>query len=253
MRTHAPYRMKQGNTRVVCMIHGFIESPNQFHLFDDFFTSHHYDVYSLLLPGHGQNVLTFHQSNRQFWQAHVDHVLDSLRKDYDEIMIVAHSMGCLLALLSLQKNQAKISRLILWAPAIYIKCSLIGAKSGIKVAFRKVDDRITKAMVEAHSIAPHSLLQYRYYVPKYFDLFHLAHQVQHIHDISLPILLLYGTKDEFVREKSLRFIEIHAREVTTLLLPHSNHIYVDDADLHALFQAITTFIEATPHTSTTQG
>lgn len=108
--------------RIILFIHGFAGHPNQFNLFYPEIPEG-YDYCALLLAGHGGSVDDFGSATMKEWQEQVDKSIRELSGEYDEIYLVAHSMGTLFAL---QRAQLPcVKALFLLAVPLYLRVRLL--------------------------------------------------------------------------------------------------------------------------------
>ncbi len=108
--------------KVILFIHGFAGHPNQFSLFYPEIPDG-YDHHALLLAGHGGSVDDFGRATMNDWQDQVDQAIRELSGQYDEIYIVAHSMGTLFALQRVQLPSVK--SLFLLAVPLYLRLRFV--------------------------------------------------------------------------------------------------------------------------------
>ena len=95
---HRPYiRTHSSANPTIVMIHGIVGSPRHFDFLIPLIPDS-WNVYNLLLPGHGQGVREFGQSSMSQWKAHVAQCLDAVCAQTDTVLVVAHSMGTLFAI-----------------------------------------------------------------------------------------------------------------------------------------------------------
>lgn len=110
------YAQQEGNGRVGClMLHGFMGSPTSSRPMASFLTEHNITVHCPLLPGHGnlpEKIINYKQKD---WIAEAEEGLQTLQKSVDEIFVLGHSMGAILAAYLAQKSD-KVKGLILLSP-----------------------------------------------------------------------------------------------------------------------------------------
>lgn len=108
---------------VIVFIHGFLGSPTQFKYMIDKLNGD-YSVENLLLPGHGGTIKEFAASRMTQWQSYADERIRSLQNDYQNIILVAHSLGCLLSVQAALSYPEKIRGLFLLAMPLKIRIGL---------------------------------------------------------------------------------------------------------------------------------
>ncbi|MEO0347984.1 MAG: alpha/beta fold hydrolase [Pseudomonadota bacterium] len=72
----------------VLFVHGLSDTTYRWHELANFFSDHCFNVYSILLPGHGTTPDDLIKTTYQQWQASVAFGVDTLRKNSDQIFLV---------------------------------------------------------------------------------------------------------------------------------------------------------------------
>ncbi len=197
---------KDGAKAAALLIHGYAGYPGELvspakELFDVGF-----DVFVPRLPGMGTSGKDFSLSRAEDWLSLVEKASEDLFARYDTISVVAHSMGCLLAVLASAKYP--YSKAVLASPAFNLKI--------------KVPKILLKGMLKAGKDSPlpwkadpsYKLLyenapcddeylgsEYwsHLYPGPFLDMLDLQQKViKKIPDYRIPSLVLYGTCDELV-------------------------------------------------------
>lgn len=97
--THEPYLIEAPLAdTLVLLIHGITGSPHQFDALARHLYAEGISVQSLLLPGHGSTAKAFAQSGRLEWERSVNRAVRHALLRYKNVVLVGHSMGCLLAI-----------------------------------------------------------------------------------------------------------------------------------------------------------
>lgn len=231
---------------VVLFIHGILEGPYQFRGLADIANQNGYSSYAILLPGHGDSAERFSRIEKQVWLNYVEQTIRRLSKDYQQIIIVGHSMGCLLGLLtSLRYPQIKKAFLI--STPLKLKLSFRGLRCSIKVAHGKVDEKdiYTTAIYRAWSIkrAKH-LITYLRWIPRYLDLFSLVRETnKKLGEIKIPLTIVHCKDDEFVSDESINVFKRHLTcKYNVLELPKSGHFYFTEDEKRQLNSYFEKFI-----------
>lgn len=134
---HSPYFRNRPNAQTaVLLIHGILSTPRHF----DFLIPHipdQYEIYSILLAGHGGSVGDFTKASIKQWQAQVNNALNELETRCSRIYIIGHSLGALLALNAVQQHK-KVSGVLLLNPPLLprVQCTMIGRS--LRFAFGKL-------------------------------------------------------------------------------------------------------------------
>lgn len=113
------YTVGEGTTGVL-MLHGFMGSPTSSRPLADYLADQGLKVHCPLLPGHGELPRMLHGSTKEAWLAEAEEALVTLRAQCDEIVLMAHSMGNVLAahlVLTAGATEVPFRGLIMLAPA----------------------------------------------------------------------------------------------------------------------------------------
>ena len=118
-RCARPINIRNGNRRVVLCIHGFTGYPGEMAYPADRLAAAGWDIRAPRLPGHGTDGADFSGTSMTTIARQVrDEWLD-LQASYDEVCVLGHSMGGLLAL-NLAR-QYPVHRAVVMAPAIGLR------------------------------------------------------------------------------------------------------------------------------------
>lgn len=99
----------------VLMLHGFMGSPYSSRPLAEFLHGRGITMHCPLLPGHGHWPDKFHRVSRRAWIAEATEALSTLRQTCDQIFLMGHSMGNVLAANLLPRNP-DVRGFILLAP-----------------------------------------------------------------------------------------------------------------------------------------
>ncbi|MDC7238010.1 MAG: alpha/beta fold hydrolase [Sphaerochaetaceae bacterium] len=116
-----PWKMVQkvkSNTAVL-LIHGFQGYPGEMDYLGLKLYQSNFDVYCPRLPGHGVNAQDFLNTNKDDWLSVARTSVGYLKKEYDNVFVVGHSMGGLIA--TIVAKEFNLERLGLISPAFIIK------------------------------------------------------------------------------------------------------------------------------------
>lgn len=202
---------KNTSDTIVIFIHGITESPNQFKQLSKIVLKNGHSYFNMLLPGHGKTPKDFYENGFKEWISYVNLKLDNFRVIYENIIIVGHSMGCLLAINSYFYNKKKIKGLFFLSVPFNIKPkfniilqSLILFFSIYKILNLK--NRIT--IYKTISTGIPNIFQFVRWIPRYIDLFYLSYKVKYkIREIEVPTIYIQAYKDELVSIKSAQTIK----------------------------------------------
>ncbi|MDP4152498.1 MAG: alpha/beta hydrolase [Bacillota bacterium] len=163
------YKLEKSDT-VIVFIHGIQGSPLQLDYLIQMLNGL-YSIENLLLPGHGKTAYDFRKSSMAQWQNYVDESVKKLQSEYKNIILVGHSMGCLLSVQSgiSYPNQIRGLFLIAMPLNIHIKYSYI--KNNLLAAFCKTDkNEIVAAARKGNSVSTSNPFEYVACIPRYIEL-----------------------------------------------------------------------------------
>ena len=193
-------------TAVLC-VHGIQGSPAQF---DWVIASLPADfhVENVLLPGHGGSARQFSKAKLDMWRDCVREHLDRLRTEYDRIVYIGHSMGCLLGIDAWLENREKIASLILLACPLKIRITRRYIRQNlIAVSKKESADPFIRAARSAHSVTAKRIWEYIYCVGPYIHLFRLIASVnRRLGSLNVPALAVFSEVDEIVSRRSMDVI-----------------------------------------------
>ena len=233
---HEAFEREVPGARVcVLMVHGFLGSPHHF----DMLLPHipaDWAYRSILLDGHGSTLREFQNTNRAKWEAQVAREVASACQKYDRVVVVAHSMGCMLSANAVveQGLAHKIAGMLFLGAALYPKCDPPIVHTAIRMincSPEGEDDCMAAARaccgVQVYKITVRQLLAS---IPRFLDLFAISRYTRRrIAGYPLPMVALQSYKDEVVARRSIRpFLKNpHARGE---FLPRSKHFYYAPTD-----------------------
>lgn len=228
----------------VLFIHGIIGSPNQF----DFLIPAippNVSFYNILLDGHGKGVKDFSKTSMSKWEKQIAAAIDELTISHSEVLIVAHSMGCLFAIEQAICNPGITKLILLAAPIkLFLKPSILNnARKGYK-GNPKPNDPIGKAACKCCSIT-HSknLFAYLGWLPRYFELFSkIRHTRNILPKLSTPTLAFQSAKDEMVAASAGKLLSENPK-VSVTMLERSRHFYYEPEEQVQLRTAFSRWLD----------
>lgn len=133
----------------VLLVHGLLDTAYALHDMGEVLARHCLRVYSLLLPGHGTRPADLIRTTRHEWLAAVRFGVQTLTQEVDDVTVIGHSLGGLLATQVATEAQGagrSIQRLVLLAPALEVAYPTL---SRIATFYRHVSDWVD---VDPHHI-----------------------------------------------------------------------------------------------------
>ena len=240
---HSAYIRKTPDAdTVVLMLHGIMGTPRHFDGFLPIIPPQ-WDIFNLLLPGHGAALRDFNRSSMAAWREFVQEQFCILSERYDRIYVIAHSMGTLLSMEAAQLYPDKIKGMIVLAPPLRIRVKPVMTKYSAKIVFNKVDpeDPRELAVAKANSVAAdRRVWRYAGSLPRMLELLKLSRQCRSL-DIRVPCMAFLSEKDELVSPKSTRYFSGDPR-VRCFALPGSGHFYYAPQDWETMLSQVQAFL-----------
>lgn len=242
---HMPFYNYSGNSEtIIIFIHGILESPAQFKSLAKLALSKGYLISAILLDGHGKSGEDFANSSLEKW---INCVNKEIEKHKDKnIILVGHSMGATLSILSYVNHKNKIKGIVAISTPMYVRVKASIAISSIKIALGKIDenDILTNHAYNAFSVDRSSLLTYFRWMPRYIDLFKLISRSRNVlSDIDVPMLVIHAMNDELVSHRSLNLFKNLKNYNKIIELQNSGHFYYDEKDLDYLCNELRVFLD----------
>lgn len=222
----------QNGDTVVLFIHGILGTPAHF---SDFLNivPNNFAIYNMLLDGHGKKPEDFSRTSMKKWKEQVNSTVESLSARYENIIIVAHSMGTLFAVNEGIKYKDSVKALFLLAIPLSVNVKPTAVKNSLKIIFDKTDedDEVLQAMKDGCSIdIDKRLWNYLAWTPRYAELLNEISNTKEILPIlDIPCIIFQSKGDELVSLKSLSFFKTNP-EITCFLLENSGHFYYNTHD-----------------------
>ena len=234
---HAPVKRIVSDAKgAVLFVHGIVSTPR---FFDDFVAAvpPDWSVHSLLLPGHGGTVTDFGRSSLKAWTAHVRAAIAELRQRHERVYIVAHSLGTLLSLCEVVRDDRCIAGLLLLCVPLRIRVKpsalLHNALKGLGLA-----DKGPELASYYGTSQDWRVWRYLRWIPRYLELFAVSAAARKaVKSLSVPGRVFMAGRDELVSLRSMREME-HLPAVTCAVLPDSMHHDFAPKDKAALLTAM---------------
>ncbi|NLO48316.1 MAG: alpha/beta fold hydrolase [Clostridiales bacterium] len=240
---HCEYHYKsEGSDTVVVFVHGIEGSPAQFDYMIEKLNGA-YSIENLLLPGHGFTKKEFSHSSMAEWQGYVDEKIKQLQNQYKHIILVGHSMGCLLSVQAAISYPQKISGLFLTCIPLCIRVSLPYLKRVLNLYAGKNNNNEYRASVKkGNSVSCASFFGHLAGTPRYIELFKKIRLTRKtIGQLELPVMVVQSQYDEIVSFKSVDYIA-HMKNVKVLSAEGAGHVYFPEAAQAFVSKALLTFI-----------
>ncbi|NHJ86307.1 MAG: alpha/beta fold hydrolase [Asgard group archaeon] len=239
-----PFRLKEKGPKVL-LIHGFTASPTEMRPIGDFLHSQGYDVYSVLLAGHGTTPEDLQTKTWLDWWDSVKVTYDAMPKcDY----VIGFSMGALLAARLAVENQKKLKGLVLVSTYLNIKPKIINYFSFLFPLLKRIKPYMAKSAETEQFFKENNLISYMKYPMSAVDesIKLVKYTKKHIlPKITIPTLIIQGAKDDRVDPNNYKILMkiIPSEEKFLEILPESQHIVTVGPDVDQLLNAILIFTE----------
>ncbi len=223
---HSAYYYKaEASDTVIVFVHGIQGSPQQF----DFMIkalNKAYSIENLLLPGHGQTVKAFRRSSMLQWQQFLDGEVRKLQEDYKNIILVGHSMGCLLAVQSAISCPQRIRGLFLLAMPLNFHIRYSYIRNNLIVAFSKSEkSEVIAAARRGNSVSASQPFAYLTCIPRYAELLKKSKATRRlVEELTLPAVLVHLANDEIVSPKTL-WHAVNRPNIQAVTVNHAGHYY----------------------------
>lgn len=235
-------RSSQCADTVALCIHGIMGTPRHF---DRFLSAipDSWDICSILLDGHGGSVKDFAGTSMTKWQQQVTDRLAQLSARYENVVVLAHSMGTLLAIDTVRMYPEKIRKMVLLAVPLRIAVRPVMVKRALRYAYGtlNVSDPWESALRDAGSVAAdRRVWRYLGTIPRYVELLKLSVRSRK-RSVPVPCLVFQSQEDELVSVKSVKYFA-SAPCIQCRILEKSGHFYYAPQDMDAMLRQIRAFL-----------
>ncbi|MCL2226036.1 MAG: alpha/beta fold hydrolase [Oscillospiraceae bacterium] len=244
---HAPSFLENPQSdSIVVFIHGFMGSPRQFDGLAKAVHMNGFNAAILLLPGHGGSLRDFSSSKFKQWQNHVWSEIKRFSRNYENIWLVGHSMGGLLALCAAENPNNKVRGVFPIASPFKLTAL---SKRDIHIRLIQVlcaDANFIKAAYIGHSSVPHTLTMLFSALGPMVQVKKLMHRTKAIlHNIHLPVMAVYSAFDEIISIKSLDILKqgLTRAPFEHVILNKSLHAYYTKKERAIIEKTLLGFIQ----------
>ncbi|HSM26303.1 MAG TPA: alpha/beta fold hydrolase [Anaerolineaceae bacterium] len=243
---HIPFSKEcENHSRVILYIHGVMGSPNEFSNLTGELNNFPIDYKAILLPGHGSTGKQFLNSNPHKWQSFVDHEVELLGKRYQQVFLIGHSLGGLLALNA--ASRFPISGIMLINTPLKTRITLrqIGLSLRVLVASKNSHDPLISTYQDSFSISMQDWWTMPGWVIRLADILLVAAKTRKIlPDITTPVIIYQSLQDETVHPISADLLKksLINSKVNLTYFQNSTHAYFEEKDRLLLVRGITQLI-----------
>lgn len=220
--------------KVILFLHGYLGNNAQF----DLLRQHLADVpetelQCLALPGHEGTLRSFTCTTAGQWQQAVLERLTELRTEYDEILLVSHSMGGLLAIHAAIADARKIRGIVALALPLRLRLTpdtLRIRLGALRPAHPGEDVRI-KAARQMCGVSDLRLGNVWRLLPSSRMLLQLIRQTRaELCRLKPKLTVVNSVADEIVSPQTIRFVQKTLPRSKTVLLTQSSHFWYSAAE-----------------------
>ena len=222
---HQPYSRISGSNTIVVCVHGIQGSPQQFRYLVTNLPAG-IDYMCVLLPGHGATIKQFRKCGKKEWIAYFSDLCSDLRRTYERIYFVGHSLGCLIGIEAMMQGTIHFDGMLLIACPLKIRLSM----RYLSMALRSVQAKpalsvYLRAMQDANSVSLRYPLEMLSCVKPYMGLLLLIIRANRaIRHLDVPVCLVQSAKDEIVSPRSIKVVrDIH--NIKSVIVPNSGHFF----------------------------
>jgi carboxylesterase len=221
------------------LIHGFTGSPDEVKPIATYLTENtDWLVRVPTLPGHGDGE-SLGSVTWQDWIKNAEEELLDLSHQCDELYLVGFSMGGLIS--AYLSTKFPIKKLVLLSAAVFY--------FNPEQIFKDIGNVLQQVVIEKRPL-DENMKRYgsKWKTTPLTALFHFGKLVKElrpsIQDITVPILIIQGEKDDLVRPKSAQYIyeRVRSEEKEILYLPESKHVICHDCELDQIIDKVDRFL-----------
>jgi len=240
-----PFRLPAKGPKVL-LIHGFTASPTEMHPIGDFLHSKGFDIYSVLLAGHGTSPEDLQTKKWLDWWLSVKTAFEEMNGcDY----VIGFSTGALLAARLAVDFHDQLKGVVLISTFLRIKPLILTRLSFLFPLIKRIKPYISKSPETGQFFAKHNLISYMKYpmaaVAEAIKLVKFTRK-RILPKITLPTLVIQGAKDDRIDPSGSKLIMrlVPAEKKRLVLLPNSEHIVSVGPDKELLFNSIYSFLKS---------
>lgn len=229
---------------IILFIHGICGSPNHFVDLIDI-VPQDISVYNILLDGHGKKTKDFSKTSMKMWENQVEKIIFDLTQKYENIYIVAHSMGTLFSIDHALKN-SKIKGLFFLASPLKLflkpKMSINAIKLYLNII--KENDLEVIAAKERCSISlDKNPFKYLGWIPRFIDLFRKIRKTRkNIDQLETNCIAIQSYRDEVVSRRAVKYLN-KSKNMNIIMLEKSSHYYYDSNDYILVLEKFKEFVD----------
>ena len=232
----------------ILFIHGFLGSTEHFQRFISHIGEDS-SIFNILLEGHGGSVLDFAHASMEKWKIQIKDMTEYICANYDNVYIVAHSMGTFFSMDEAIRHEDKVKAIFLLQSPLKIGVKPMAIVNTIKSFFNIFgDDEISMAYKTAHSVKlDFKIWEYVGWIKRYLELFKESKRSRTtIKNLNTKCFIFQSKKDELVSLKSLKYIP-KKKNISVYVLEESAHFIYSKRDDEFLIKKFFDMTEEVRH------
>ncbi|MHA2055038.1 MAG: alpha/beta hydrolase [Candidatus Hodarchaeales archaeon] len=230
--------------RGVLFIHGFAANPAIFKEYAKIFFKEGYITYGARIEGHGTSPAHFASTNCVDWYMSIRKKYFEIQKEVEDVLIIAHSMGTLLAIIL--ASLYPIHSLVLLSSPVKVRPKpLYRVHFLLRFASKFVKywphpssylKRLESSGIRIYHKNPLEA------VAGLFDVMEVARD--RLEYIKCPVLAMLGDKDEHVELSTLEYLKekLGDKLVETWVAPDASHVITETSEIEIFKQKIRNFV-----------
>ncbi len=215
------------SSKVIVFIHGFMGRSRQFEEIVSSLEGCGADLKLCVLDGHEKKTFQeFRQSSAKTWQSGADKFIDKLRADYDEILLVGHSMGGLIAVQSAIACPEKIKGIVAIGFPVKVRLTPAWFKNNILASKppREGESEYVAAARKLGGVHMDKPSDYFRTMPNNMQFMSMrARTGKGLYKLSVPLSVINMEKDEIVAPGTQKFVAKKLPNADFMLLKESGH------------------------------
>jgi carboxylesterase len=240
----AEHETKPKRTKGVLFIHGFTSTPQVFIPYAKMFLNHGYSIHACRLAGHGTSPAHLASTNAADWYISAREAYRVLQEEVDDVIIVAHSLGTLFAVIL--SSLFPIDSLILLSSPIKVRQKPLYRVNFLLRPISHLIKYWPMKRSEKKIIEEYGFLNYLKYplvsVAGLFDVIEVAQK--QLPKIECPVLVCLGDSDEHVELDTLSYLKenLGSKIIKTWIAKGAPHIIVASPRADELIKQIDVFV-----------
>ncbi len=226
--------------KAILFVHGFMGTSRQFApVIRKLRGKTGADLHDLVLPGHEADIESFVGKGPTSWQKAVDGALDRLRGEYDDLVLVGHSMGGLLLIRSAVQCSDKIRQILTISLPLYIKITFRGIQIRIGSMMKNPKNRNARAAKEMCGVFGVTPINSVRLIPNTLGLFRIMKRTREVLPcLTTPLTVINSKKDEIVSARTLRCVEKKNPQAVLLTLREASHFWFPEDENQKIVEKI---------------